>query len=109
MIRLLSVGIAGPLERYAEGLLKSLLLLRYTPLSARNLLRVFAHLSRWLDAQEFDVGALTEAGVSAFFRSRRRAGYTGHCGPQALRAALDYLRGIGVLPVEAVVGLRTPL
>lgn len=109
MIRLLSVGITGPLEPYAAGMAAHLLSLEYTRLSARNLLYVFAHLSRWLVANKLDVPALTSQRVSAFLRSRKRAGYTAKCSPRALDVVLDYLRGLGVLPAEAVVGPQTAL
>lgn len=109
MIRLLSVVITGPLERYAEGLSEHLLLLQYARLSVRNLLYAFAHLSRWLDARGLEAGALTSERLFAFLKSRRRAGYAFCYGPHALDAALDYLRDLGVVPVEPVVGPRTPL
>jgi integrase/recombinase XerD len=107
MIRLLSVTITGPLERYGEGLLAHLLSLQYTHLSARNLLRVFAHLSRWLAARKLEAQMLTEKRVVTFLRSRRRAGYTGHCGQRALDTTLEYLRGLGVAPVALRVAPRT--
>lgn len=109
MIRLLSVAIAGPLECYAEGLAAHLLSLQYTRLSARNLLYVFAHLSRWLAARKLDAGSLTSKRVSTFLRSRRRAGYTAKCSPRALDVVLGYLREVGALPDERHVEPRTAL
>lgn len=109
MIRLLSVAITGPLERYAEGLVAHLLSVHYTRLSARNLIYVFAHLSRWLAARKLDARMLTPRRVATFLRSRRRAGYTAHRGPRSLVAVLEYLRGLGVVPVALPVGPRTPL
>ena len=109
MIKLLSVVIAGPLERYAEGLAEHLLSLQYARLSVRNLLYAFAHLSRWLDAGGLEAGALTSERLFAFLKSRRRAGYAFCYGPHALDAALDYLRELGVAPAKPRVGPRTPL
>jgi integrase/recombinase XerD len=109
MIRLLSVAVTGPLERYAEGLTAHLLSLRYTRLSARNLLHLFAHLSRWLAARKLDSGALTSKGVATFLRARRRAGYTAKCSPRALDLVLEYLREVAALPEERHVGPRTAL
>jgi integrase/recombinase XerD len=109
MVRLLSVAITAPLERYAEGFVAHVLSLQYTRLSARNLLYVFAHLSRWLAARKLDASALTSRRVSTFLRSRRRAGYTAKCGPRSLDVVLDHLRGVGALPEEPLVGARTPL
>src|SRR5690349_13177607 len=109
MIRLLSVGITGPLEPYAAGIATHLLSFGYTRLSARNLLYVFAHLSRWLVAHKLDVHALTSQRGAAFLRSRKRAGYTAKCTPHALDIVLDYLRGLGAAPADAVVGPKTTL
>jgi len=109
MIQFLSVGIVGPLEPYAAGLGTHLLSLQYTRLSARNLLYVFAHLSRWLVAHKLDAHALTSQRVAAFLRSRKRAGYTAKYSPRTLDVVLDYLRGLGVVPAEVVVGPQTAL
>lgn len=109
MIRLLSVVITGPLERYAEGLAAHLLSLQYTRLSARNLLYLVAHLSRWLAARKLDTSALTSKRVAAFLRARRRAGYTAKCSPCALDLVLDYLREVRAVPKERHVGPRTAL
>jgi integrase/recombinase XerD len=105
----LSVVITGPLERYAEGLVAHLLSLAYTRFSTRNLLYVVAHLSRWLAARRLAPRALTTRRVSMFLRERRRAGYSGGCGPGALGAVLKYLRGLGVVPRAPEVRSRTPL
>ena len=109
MIRLLSVAITGPLERYAEGFVEHLLSLQYARLSARNLLYLFAHLSRWLAARKLNANALTSRQVSAFLRSRRRAGYTAMCSPSSLDVVLEYLRGVGVVAAQAKIGPRSAL
>jgi site-specific recombinase XerD len=109
MIRLLSVAITGPLERYAEGFVGHLLSLHYTRLSARNLLHLFAHLSRWLAARKLDASALTSRHVSVFLRSRRRAGYTAKRSPRSLDMVLEHLRGVGVIAPEAQIGPRGAL
>jgi integrase/recombinase XerD len=107
MIRLLSVAITGPLEHYAEGLVEHLLSLQYTRLSARNLLYLFAHLSRWLAARKLDASALTSGCVSAFLRSRRRAGYTAKCSRRSLDAVLEHLRRVGAVAPEAEIKPRS--
>lgn len=109
MVRLLSVMIVGPLERYAEGFATHLLSLQYTRLSARNLLYLLAHLSRWLAARKLDAGALTSKRVAAFLRARRRAGYTAKCSPRALKVVLGYLCEVGALSEVRHVGPRTAL
>ncbi len=45
------VRVGGPLEPYAAGFVVELARLGYTPLSAANQMRVMAHLSCWLAAQ----------------------------------------------------------
>lgn len=107
MICLLSVRVAGPLECYAEGFVSKLLSLQYAPLSARNVLYVFGHLSRWLAARKLGARALTPKRVRAFLRSRRRAGYTSRLSPRGLVPMLEYLRGLGVVPVDVVARPRT--
>ncbi|HEU4577389.1 MAG TPA: tyrosine-type recombinase/integrase [Polyangiaceae bacterium] len=109
MIRLLSVAITGPLERYAEGLVEHLLSLQYKRLSARNLLHLFAHLSRWLSARKLGVSALTSRYVAMFLRSRRRAGYTAKCSPRALEVLLEHLRAVRAIPAEAEIVPRSAL
>jgi len=109
MVRLLTVVIVGPLERYAEGLAAHLLSLHYTQLSARNQLAVFAHLSRWLLGRRLDASALTSKRVAAFLRARRRAGYTAKRSPRSLDVILGYLRVLGVVPDEPALTPRTPL
>jgi site-specific recombinase XerD len=107
MIRLLSVAVAGPLERYAEGFVEHLLSLQYTRLSARNLLHLFAHLSLWLAARKLDARALTSGCVSAFLRSRRRAGYSAKCSPRSLDVVLEHLRGVGAVAPKTEIEPRS--
>ncbi|MBP2325868.1 site-specific recombinase XerD [Kibdelosporangium banguiense] len=90
--------MVGPLVQYAPGFGAELERLGYTPLSAVNQLRVMAHLSRWLWAEELDAGALTPECVDAFLAARRRQGYTCWLSLQGLRPLLGYLRGVGVVP-----------
>lgn len=92
-----SVTIRGPLQGHVEGFWQELRRLGYAPLSARNQLYVAAHLARWLEAEGLALRDLTEARVDAFFRHRRREGYTGCRTPRALEPLLRYLRGLGVI------------
>lgn len=101
MVQVLSVSVEGSLERHAASFAEHLLSLQYTRLSARNVLYLFAHLSRWLAARKLDASALTSGSASAFLRSRRRAGYTAQCSPRALEVILEHLRRIGVVAQEA--------
>lgn len=109
MIRLLTVGIAGPLEPYARACLAALGALGYSPLSARNQLRLFSHLSRWLGHRRLRAQDLTDERVVAFLRSRRRAGYTCWLAVRGLGPILTHLRGLGVVPPARASRPRTPL
>ncbi len=109
MIRLLTVRIAGPLEPYARGCLAALLALGYSPLSVRNQLRLFSHVSRWLGHRRLRAGHLTDERVAAFLRSRRRAGYTCWLALRGLEPILTHLRGRGIVPPPRTARARTPL
>jgi integrase/recombinase XerD len=109
MVQVLSIAIRGPLERYAVGFVEHLLSLRYTRLSARNLLYLFAHLSGWLAARKLDASALTSGRASAFLRSRRRAGYTAKCSPRSLDVVLEHLRGVGAVAPKVKIKPRNAL
>ena len=106
MIQLLTAVITGPLEPYAARFASELLALGYTPLSARNVLYRFAHLSRWLQARRLGVRALTDDRVAAFLRSRRRGGYTAGLTPRAIARAIDFLRRLGVAPPAVAIRRR---
>lgn len=85
------VQISGPLRIHLEGLWFHLLGKGYTPLSARSILRLMSHLSRWLDARSFRQDDLTSELIEDFFRERRQLGYTGFRTRPALDPILQYL------------------
>src|SRR5579883_1785458 len=89
-----SVRFSGPLTPYVDGFWRELSDLRYAPLSARNLLLVAAHFSRWLEARSLRVGDITDERVIDFSTHRRRKGYTQFLSPKALARLLDYLRAL---------------
>lgn len=97
MVNLSTVRCTGPLEGHFEALGQELLALGYTPLSAKNVLRVAAHLSRWLESHQLFLEDLTPELIVAFFRARRRAGYTQFLTPHALDPALRYLESTGTV------------
>jgi site-specific recombinase XerD len=94
-----SVKIREPLRAYAEGFYAALLEQGYAACSARNLLFLVGHLSRWLDAEGIALHDLAEDVAAAFLRHRRRAGYTRFRSHRALEPLLRYLRGLGVIDV----------
>lgn len=97
MVRVLSVGISGPLERYASGFAEALFARGFTRLSAANQLRVFAHVSRWLAEQRLQARHFTEQRAVAFLRARRRARYSCWCSRRGLDRVFEYLRERGVV------------
>ena len=65
------VGVAGPLEPYAEGFGGELVALGYSPGVAALHLQVMGHLSGWLASRSLDATALTPALVDRYLADRR--------------------------------------
>src|SRR5256886_4782373 len=104
------VRITGPLAPYAPGVWRELRGRGYTALSSRNVLRLMAHLSRWLQSEGLEPVELSAERIRAFCAARCGAGYTGFLTPRALRPILDYLRGGGGVSLpEAAPRVPTPL
>jgi integrase/recombinase XerD len=85
------VRFVGPLVEHREALRQVLAGQGYTVLSANNVLRVAAHLSRWLQKSGLSLRELTREHLDAFFAARRRAGYTQFRTPRAFRPLIGYL------------------
>jgi site-specific recombinase XerD len=98
-----SVRFRGPLVAYVDGLWQELLRLGYSPLSARNLLYVVAHFSRWLADRSLGGGDVTDERVTAFMTHRRSHGHTQFLSSRALEPLLGYLRGLGIAPARPTV------
>ena len=104
--------VAGPLASYEESFGAALVRAGYQPSSAKGLVLVMAHLSRWLEAAQLGTADLSQKVVSAFLSTRREAGYAKYLSPKALRPLLDHLRGLGamreesaaVAPIEELTG-----
>lgn len=90
-----TVRVTGPLAPFADGLQRSLLDQGYTPLSTANLLRLAAHLSRWMQARRVST-ALTPTLVEQFVHQRRRT-YTQFRSSRSLRPMLSYLAAVGAI------------
>lgn len=102
MVRVLRVGVAGPLEAFADGFAQALLAQGFSRLSAANQLRVFAHVSRWLAQQRLRPTDLTEKRALEFLGARQRAGYTCWRSRRGLDRMFEHLRELGVVPQPAV-------
>lgn len=96
MINPYSVRLTESFAPHRQGLWEALLDLGYTPLSALNLLRLAAHLSRWLDEQGKPLKSLSPALLESFIEARRRSGYTHFRSTRAVAPILSYLEGAGV-------------
>ena len=90
--------VEGPLAPYRDGLRARLRERGYTPLSARNLLGVAAHLSRWLQEQGLHPSQLDDPHIGDYLRQRREAGYVNWLSPRGLEPILEHLRGVGAVP-----------
>lgn len=106
MVRVLSVRVVGPFEPFAEGFADALARVGFSPLSAANQLRVFAHVSRWLSTRGLRAADFTEDRAHAFLRARRRAGYTCWRSPRGLAPALNFLREVRAIPAAPIVRPR---
>jgi integrase/recombinase XerD len=104
------VRMTGPVAPYQDILWTDLLARGYTRLSAKNLLRLAAHLSRWLEARGLLPEHLTRDRIDAFVRHRRAQGYTGWRSPKGLEPILATLRAQKVVPpAEPVPREATPI
>ena len=95
----LGVRVCGPLSPYRDGLWKDLLARGYSPTTAKILLILASHLSRWLEEEAMPPSALTRAQIDAFLTHRRRRGTTWRLTPRGLEPILLYLRSRGVVPL----------
>jgi integrase/recombinase XerD len=102
------VRFTGPLSRFAAGLAEELVRLGYTATSAVGVLQLAAHLSRWLDSEDVGLGDVSGPVIERFLAARRAA-YTSHYSLQALNPVLGYLRREGLVPVEPVPMLSSPI
>ena len=99
------VRVTGPLALYAEGFREALEARGYAPGTVALQLQTAAQLSRWLAAQDLDVGQLTSEVVQRFFTVRRERVQVLYVSPRALRVLFEHLDGLGVLPRRDAVPL----
>jgi site-specific recombinase XerD len=104
MVNSSTVQVTGPLLGHVEDLWNELLERGYTPLSAANVLRLAAHLSRWLEARRLALEDLNTKHIDAYFRARRRAEYEHFLTPRALKPILYYLEQVGVVSIPEPQG-----
>jgi len=98
MIHPSHVRMAGPLAHLQDAIWIHLLARGYTQLSAKNLLRVAAHLSRWMDAEGLLPQDLTRDRLQAFLSHRINCGYTFWRTLRGIEQILVPLRDQGRVP-----------
>ncbi len=101
--------VSGPLAPYAAGFGSWLRSQAYSPSAAADRLCQFDQVSRWLEREGLDVGALTDEQAGRFVAARRAAGRVTWVSPRSMALLLGYLRGLGVVPVPAPALPRGPL
>ena len=94
------VRVTGPLAQFAPMLRARLRERGYTPLSTVNVMRLLAHLSRWLDASSLGVADLTSEQVERYAAARRAEGRTSARLPRSVAPILAMLSDAGVLALE---------
>ena len=94
------VRVTGPLAVFNSGFAAELVRLGYRPNASANQLQLMAHLSRWMTQRGLAADGLTASMLADFLAARRAAGYRLWLSSKALSPLLEYLRGVGVTPVE---------
>ena len=101
------VAVKGPLGPYAAGFCAELDGLGYAGSSAVNLLKLVAHLSRWMGREGVTVRELGPEEVRRYVAARRAAGYRHNPAACGLGTLLSYLRELGVLAEVVPSGAPT--
>jgi hypothetical protein len=98
----------GPLAIYIDAFAAQLTRQGYSGATAREKLRLVAHLSRWLDCNKLRAEDLNDACMVRFRRYRRRLGRVDHQATSTCKMLLAQLReaGVRVLLWVFVCGLR---
>lgn len=96
------VLVSGPLEGVARGFEGELVRRGFRRTALMGQLRLLAHLSRWLDAEDVAPGSLVPEQVEVFL-AVRRATHRGLFSRKALGPLLVWLVGECVIPVGAAV------
>jgi integrase/recombinase XerD len=94
----LTVRVTGPLAKFAAGFAEELDRRGYGHPSACNVLRVMAHLSRWMVLQHLEPAELTRPRLMQFVTARREAGCRNWRSERGLRPLVAYLVGAGAMP-----------
>jgi integrase/recombinase XerD len=93
-----SIRFRGPLAPFTGELEAQLRRLGYTPLTTASLLRLYSHLSRWLEANGLDTYDLSSATVERYLAVRRESGRTFAFTAGSLAPLMAMLAESGVQP-----------
>jgi integrase/recombinase XerD len=102
--RVARVVVTGPLASFAPMLRARLQDAGYTPLSTVVVMRLMAHLSRWLDASGAGVAGLGRDQVERYIATRHAEGRTSGLSPLSLDPILAMLTDAGALTPEPPPG-----
>ena len=91
------IRMSGPIVGVAEDRVRELKSLGYATTTATELMRLAAHLSRWLDGSGLVLAEVTPSVIDAFVAECRTT-YTNQTSAQALAPILGYLRRVGAVP-----------
>ena len=109
MIPPIGVRVPGSLEPYVGGFWAELLARGYSVLSAQSLIRVMAHLSRWMHGHQVRPRELTAPRIEQYLKARRRAGCRAWVSERGLTPLLGFLRRLQVVPAPRPRMARTAL
>jgi integrase/recombinase XerD len=98
------VRLTGPLAPFAADFRAGLLERGYMPLTVVSVMRLAAHLSRWLEASGLGVADLTSDQVKRYVGERRAAGYTAFGSRRGVAPLIAVLGGLAVLPADPQAG-----
>jgi integrase/recombinase XerD len=96
---------SGPLARYAAGFESWLAARGYSSFTIGQRLWQLELVSRWLEREGLSLGELTSERVKEFLAGRRAAGFSSWLSVKSMSLPLDFLRELGVVPVEPTVAV----
>jgi integrase/recombinase XerD len=94
------VRVSGPLAEVVHEFRLELICRGFTPRVAQDHAYALAHLSRWLELECLTPGELDSERVTMFAAARRAVGYQRWRTVRSLRPMMDWLRSLGIVPVE---------
>ena len=100
---------SGPLARYASGYGLWLTERGYSRWTVAHRLWQLDVLSRWLEREQLSAGELTSEWLEEFLAGRRAAGFSTWLSVKSMSLPLEFLRELGVAPVELTVAVDDPV